>query len=272
MLLSKYPRSIIKELKSLYSEFNNILIKNNHDKHSQDIKVLKSKFKILELEPNISIITILLLKNHFNVKNIAVYNKLFLITELYYIGFTLHLNVENPKFYTSKESYTEMKTYQVLLGDFLFTKIFEIILSIKNHKILTLFAKYNKKISEGMLNIKSIEKNSNENIQQIKKTYLNTYGAFVKLCIEAILILDQTLTKPQIINPELSKIMPLLEDIFCNINISRNIFSYGLLNNTINFEIKSSLNKLTLDIVNNIPKVKNQNSFSCYIDSLIARI
>jgi len=244
MLLPKYPRSIIKELKSLYSDFNNLVVKNNQDNQSQNIKVLKSKFKILELEPNISIMTMLLLKNYFHVKNIANFNKIFLITELYYIGFTLHLNVNNPKFSeVLKSKDTEIKTYQVLLGDFLFTKIFEILLSIKNHELLNLFAKYNKKISEGMLDIKN--------------SYKETYGAFVKLCIESICILS-----PELKNSEILDIMPPLEKIFSNINLHRNIFSYNIVDNTNNFDLRNSLDTLKL----NVP------SFDYYIDSLIAKL
>lgn len=244
MLLPKYPRSIIKELKSLYSDFNNLVIKNNQDKQNQDLKLLKSKFKILELEPNISIMIILLLKNCFKTKNIEKFNKIFLITELYYIGFTLHLNVNNPKFSNNLKSQdTNTKTYQVLLGDYIFTKIFEILLSLKNNEILNIFAKYNKQISEGMLDIKS--------------SGFETYGAFVKLCIESICILS-----PELKNSEILDMAPNLESIFSNINLNRNIYLYNLIEKPKDFEFQSSLNELKL----NVP------IFDYYIDSLIARI
>ena len=70
MLLSKYPKSIIKELKTLYKEFNKLVIKNNQDRNGDDIKNLKNQFSLLTIEPNISIISLLLLKNNLKFEKI----------------------------------------------------------------------------------------------------------------------------------------------------------------------------------------------------------
>lgn len=267
MLLSKYPKSIIKELKSLYSDFNKLVIKNNKEKNSSNLKYLKEKFKILELEPNISILSILLLKNHFKIKNIALFNKIFLISELYYLGFTLHLNVQNPKFSADEDSSKDnnIKTYQVLIGDFLFTKIFEIILSLDNHDILNLFSKYNKKISEGMLEIQELSKNGYD-FEDIQTIYLKIYGCFVKLCLESILILLHKNEESKINQNDFDKLSIFCQRIFSNINIYRNSFVYNSIKNSNKIEFKNIFNQLKLEIQPSTVSLDN------YLDLLISRI
>ena len=221
------------------------------------------------------------MQNNLKIKNIQKYNKVLLITELYLIGFTLHLNIENPKFQQShnKESpfsdKENIKTLQVLLGDFLFTKIFEIILSIDNKDILELFAKYNKKISEGMLELKQLS-NSND-IEKIIETYKDIYGSFFKLCFESIIILSREDTENNADNikliSEIKAISCYIESFFSVINIYKNIYIYNFASESIELDkLKEYLINDLYNIESHIIQNKYTKDLTNYLNNIIIRI
>ena len=260
MLFQKYPKAIIKELRALYKDFNKHVIKTSQNNKSADLKKIRNIFNILETTPVISIISLMFIKKNFSKKHQEQYNKIILITELYYIGFTLHLNIDNHLFHKNS---SQNKTYQVLLGDFLFTKIYEIILSLENHEILKLFAKYNKKISEGMLEIQALSKNNKNNLDKIISTYVDIYGAFIKLCFESLSILNNnfyTNTK------DISK---YIESLFGLINLHRNTYSYCLSNNSIETnDIKNKVNNNIIDLKKNSYSLNYDQELTNYLGNL----